>query len=72
LGLKISQTELVANISDGRTISIPISWFDCLANAPMEKLNRFELSPGGYGIHFPELDEDISIKAFIELRETRS
>ena len=66
LSLKISRSELIANISDGRTISIPLSWFERLANAPIEKLNHFEISPSGYGIHFPELDEDISIKAFID------
>lgn len=66
LNLKISPTELIANISDGRTISIPISWFSRLAKAPLEKIARFEISPSGYGIHFPDLDEDISIQAFID------
>lgn len=65
LSLKIGQNELIANINDGRTISIPLSWFKQLENASLEKLKHFEISPSGYGIHFPELDEDISIKSFI-------
>ena len=63
--LKVSQAELTAHISDGRTISIPISWFNRLSNASLEQLQKFQLSPGGYGIHWPELDEDISINSFI-------
>lgn len=65
LSLKISSNELIATISDGRMISIPIAWFSRLANAPIEKLRNFEISPSGYGIHWPELDEDISIRSFL-------
>jgi len=52
-----------ARISDGREITIPTSWFKRLVGAPKEKLNKFELTP--FGIHWEELDEDISINAFI-------
>jgi hypothetical protein len=65
LSLKVSERELVAQISDGRVVSVPTAWFDKLAGAPIEKLKNFQISPSGYGIHWPELDEDISIKAFI-------
>ena len=65
LSLKVSQAELTAYISDGRTISVPLSWFSRLSNASPEKLQNFQLSPGGYGIHWPELDEDISIHSFV-------
>lgn len=66
VSLKIGRAELIASISDGRVISVPLSWFERLAKAPVEKLNHFEISPSGYGVHFPDLDEDISIKAFID------
>ena len=56
---------LVATISDGRIVSIPIVWFSRLRNANKSQLNQFEISPSGYGIHWPELDEDISIKSFL-------
>ena len=65
LGLRISETALTAEISDGRVISIPTSWFSRLSNASIEKLEKFEISPAGYGIYWPELDEDISIQSFI-------
>lgn len=65
LSLKVSQNELTANISDGRVISIPTTWFSSLSKASLHQLTHFEISPGGYGIHFPDLDEDISIQSFI-------
>jgi hypothetical protein len=63
--LTIEKDSLVATISDGRIVSVPIVWFARLRNASHEKLSNFELSPSGYGIHWPELDEDVSIKSFI-------
>ncbi len=63
--LNVENDMLVATISDGRIVSIPIVWFSRLRNAPTDKLNHFEISPSGYGIHWPELDEDISIKSFL-------
>lgn len=63
--LTVAQNELTAEISDGRIVSIPIAWFPKLAGAPDKQLKNFEISPSGYGVHWPEIDEDISIKSFI-------
>jgi hypothetical protein len=65
LSLKITKDEITASISDGRTVSIPIAWFPLLENASKSDLSNFEISPSGYGIHWPTLDEDISIQSFI-------
>jgi hypothetical protein len=65
LKLNIENDMLTATISDGRTVSIPIVWFNRLRGAPLEKLKNFKISPSGYGIHWPDLDEDISIKSFL-------
>lgn len=65
LSLRIDQEMLVAEISDGRIVSIPKVWFARLRNASQKELENFELSPSGYGIHWPDLDEDISIKSFL-------
>ena len=64
--LNIENDVLIATISDGRIVSIPIVWFPRLRNASAEKLKNFQLSPSGYGIHWPDLDEDISIKSFLK------
>ncbi len=59
----IDRNGIWARISDGREITIPTVWFKRLSEASEEKLNQFELTP--FGIHWEELDEDISINAFI-------
>ena len=65
LRLTISKDRLTAEMSDGREVSIPIAWFHALAEATQKQRNHFEISPAGYGIHWPDLDEDISVKAFL-------
>lgn len=63
--IKVEGNRIRADISDGRIVSIPVSWFPRLQNATQSQLEHFEISPDGYGIHWPELDEDISIKSFV-------
>ena len=48
-------------LTDGRQLSVPLAYFPHLLNAAPDKRNNFELSGGGTGIHWDELDEDISI-----------
>jgi hypothetical protein len=63
--LNIDGDFLIASISDGRIVSLPIAWFPKLLKSKLSDLKNFEISPSGYGIHWPALDEDISITAFI-------
>ena len=65
LGLKCSLQVITASLSDGRTVTVPIAWFKRLRQATSEQLNNYELSPAGCAVHWEELDEDISIKAFL-------
>ena len=65
LSVDINNDQLTAKISDGRIVSIPMAWFPRLVAATSEQLNQFELSPGGFGVHWPEIDEDISIRSFV-------
>lgn len=48
-------------LADGRIISVPLIWFPLLHDATPSQLKNFEISPAGIGIHWPELDEDLSI-----------
>lgn len=66
IDLRIGEDVITAVMSDGREVSIPIAWFSRLANATKKQLEQFEISPGGYGIHWPTIDEDISVKAFLD------
>ncbi|PIR23273.1 MAG: hypothetical protein COV44_03590 [Deltaproteobacteria bacterium CG11_big_fil_rev_8_21_14_0_20_45_16] len=65
VSLTVDEDSLTATISDGRRVSIPVAWFPRLESATLDQLKHFEISPSGYGIHWPDVDEDISIKAFI-------
>ncbi len=52
-------------LTDGRQLSIPLLYFPRLLNATPEQRNNYELSGGGTGIHWEEIDEDISVPCLI-------
>ena len=52
-------------LSDGRGISVPLSWYPRLEHASPDERKMWELLGSGLGIHWPEIDEDISIEALI-------
>ena len=65
--VKVSVTDdtLSVDLEDGRTIAIPIGWYPRLAHgAPAERAN-FQISGAGYGIHWPDLDEDIGVEGLL-------
>ena len=48
-------------LADGRIIGVPIIWFPTLHSATSAELENFEIGPAGIGIHWPDLDEDLSV-----------
>lgn len=61
----VTESDIVVRIADGRTISVPIAWFPrLLAASPAERQN-VEVIGDGVGLHWPELDEDLSIAGFL-------
>jgi len=63
--VSISSNTLTVDLDDGRSVSVPISWYPRLANgSPLEK-KQWRLIAGGRGIHWEALDEDISIEGLI-------
>ena len=56
----VDTDRLSVELMDGRAISVPLVWFPRLANATPEQRANFEVAGGGYGIHWPEIDEDVS------------
>ena len=64
--LKTGRNTITAVLSDGREVTIPLAWFSRLAGATKKQLSNYRISPAGYGIHWPDIDEDISIKAFLD------
>lgn len=61
----VEDARLVVDLMDGRTIAVPLAWYPRLANATPEQRNRFELAGGGYGIHWPDIDEDLSTEGLL-------
>jgi hypothetical protein len=65
LSLECNPQIIEASLSDGRTVMLPTSWFKRLRQATKEQLNSYEISPAGCVVHWEELDEDVSIKSFL-------
>ena len=60
--LEVTDEVLSVSLSDGREVTVPIAWYPRLAHALAEHRAIWELVGGGHGIHWPELDEDISVE----------
>jgi len=65
VNVTVTEDTLSVDLEDGRTISVPIGWYPRLAyGTPAERAN-FQISGAGYGIHWPDLDEDIGIEGLL-------
>lgn len=60
--VEVSHGKLYVTMVDGRELSVPLSWFPRLKNASPSQRKHWELIGGGIGIHWPLLDEDISVE----------
>jgi hypothetical protein len=59
--VEVSEDALSVELADGRTIAAPIAWYPLLAHATTHERGFWRLIGGGRGVHWPELDEDISV-----------
>lgn len=66
VSVNLVEEAIKAQLSYGRVVAIPIACFKRLSDASPKQLSNFSISPSGYGIRWPDLDEDISVKAFID------
>lgn len=63
--VKITNDSLSIELSDGRTISVPLEWFPRLLHANLKERNNWRLIGKGQGIHWKDIDEDISVEGLI-------
>jgi Protein of unknown function (DUF2442) len=56
---------LCVSLMDGRTISVPLAWYPKLLHASAEQRKNWKIAGGGYGIHWPDLDEDLSTEGML-------
>jgi hypothetical protein len=64
--LEVTEDAIVAQLVDGRVISVPLVWSWRLSNATIAQRERFEIIGGGEGVHWPDIDEDISARGMLQ------
>lgn len=66
MNISIDEDRLTVELMDGRTIGVPLAWYPRLANATPQQRNNWELAGAGYGIHWPDIDEDLSTEGLLQ------
>ncbi len=66
IDLKISKDHLEVFLDDGRIIFVPLEWYPRLAEASKKSLKNFQWIGKGLGIHWSDLDEDLSVEGFLK------
>ena len=61
----VTDDTLTVDLSDGRTISVPLAWYPRLVHATQEERAQWQLIGRGEGIHWPQIDDDISVEGLI-------
>jgi hypothetical protein len=65
IAVQVTDDTLSVDLEDGRTIAVPIGWYPRLAYGTLEERSNFRISGAGYGIHWPDLDEDIGVEGLL-------
>lgn len=60
-----TRDSLIVDLKDGRSISVPLSWYPRLLKATAKQKSSWEICGGGYGIHWPEIDEDLNTEGLL-------
>ena len=63
--VRFDEDRIVVDLMDGRTIAAPLAWYPRLLNASPGQRARWESAGAGYGLHWPDLDEDLSTKGLL-------
>ena len=63
--VEVTEEALVVDLADGRTASVPLTWYPRLLHGSSEERDNWRLIGNGEGIHWPDLDEDISISGLV-------
>ncbi|MDO8750405.1 MAG: DUF2442 domain-containing protein [Dehalococcoidia bacterium] len=70
IGVAVTDEALTVELSDGRTISVPLAWYPRLLHATPEERGNWRLIGKGQGIHWKALDEDISVEGLLAGRHS--
>jgi hypothetical protein len=64
--VRFTDTDLVVELVDGRTVSVPLLWFPRLSRATRAQLSKFEILADGEAIRWPDIDEDLSVAGLLK------
>jgi hypothetical protein len=65
VGVHVTDEVLTVDLSDGRSVSVPTAWFPRLANATSSERDNWRFIGTGQGLHWPDLDEDLSVEGIL-------
>jgi hypothetical protein len=63
--VKFTKDTLSVALRDGRTITVPLAWYPRLLGASVAQRKNWRVAGGGYGIHWPDIDEDLSTEGLL-------
>ena len=63
--VRLDEHTLSAHLADGRVITVPLAWYPRLLDATPEQRAKWQIAGGGFGIHWPEIDEDLSSEGLL-------
>ena len=63
--VRIDEERLSVDLMDGRTIAVPLAWYPRLFDATPEQRRNWVRAGGGYGLHWPDIDEDLSTEGLL-------
>jgi hypothetical protein len=65
LDVRVTEDTISVDLYDGRTITAPLAWFPRLLHATSEQRANWRVAGAGYGIHWPDIDEDLSTQGLL-------
>lgn len=65
----LTEDRLIVDLADGRSISVPLAWFPRLLLATSQERENWEIAGAGFGIHWPDVDEDLSVEGLLVVRQ---
>jgi len=65
LDVRFDEASLIVDLMDGRTISAPLAWYPRLLKATPDQRRNWEKAGAGFGIHWPDIDEDLSTEGLL-------
>ena len=63
--VSFDEDRLIVDLMDGRSIAVPLAWYPRLLEATPEQRADWEVAGAGYGIHWPQIDEDLSVEGLL-------